>query len=226
MKKIILATFLAISVLSMTTSCNSDVEPVKWTPQSIFAMDISSLMRNGLFGVFAYEEFISAKIAKGEDLPPAITVLEDETTGDITGWQSDFTNEPSYLTGKIIVTFNGSPLDNDVTKTIDCSQIKLSDESGNIITLFGTIEVINNSTTDTETSRTVNTNQFGWGRENNDLSLIGYYSFNSKYSNKTMTECRISGNGIYGNHREHGAFTQDIVEELVVGQYSFFTGGS
>ncbi|MDR0421186.1 MAG: hypothetical protein LBH30_07060, partial [Prevotellaceae bacterium] len=39
-------------------------------------------------------------------------------------------------------------------------------------------------------------------------------------------ECRISGNGIYGNHREHGAFTQDIVEELVVGQYSFFTGGS
>ncbi|MDR2651342.1 MAG: hypothetical protein LBC68_03375 [Prevotellaceae bacterium] len=223
-KKTILAAFLAISALGMT-SCNKDVEQREFTPQEILAINVSDLMRNGLFNVFAYEEGVSAKIANGETLNSAITIITDEVSGDTIGWTSDFSDEQILLKGTIRVTFDGSLLADNTIKTIDCSQITINDNTSNSLKFFGTVEVENISSSATETSREVRTNQFGWGTTNNDVYLnTFYYRFDNKYSNGTMTECKISGNA-GGYHVSYGTFSQDIITSLIVGQYTFFTGG-
>ncbi|MDR1199452.1 MAG: hypothetical protein LBK94_10685 [Prevotellaceae bacterium] len=224
MKKNILVAFLAISALGMT-SCNKDVEQVEFTPQSILAINVSDLMRNGLFNIFFYEETVSAKIANGETLDPAITFITDDISSDTIGWTSDFTDEQTFLRGTITVTFNGSLLADNTIKTIDCSQITITDNTGNSLKFFGTIDVENISSSATETSREVIASQFGWGTTNNDVYLNAYYTFNSKYSSGTMTECKINGSAS-GNHVTYGTFSQDIVTPLTVGQYSFFTNGA
>ncbi|MDR1553780.1 MAG: hypothetical protein LBS69_10015 [Prevotellaceae bacterium] len=229
-KKTILAAFLAISTLGMMTSCNSDVDPIEFTPQYILAVNVSDLIRNGLFNIFTYEEAISTKIANKDAATlnnPALEFITDDVSSDTTGWKwkFDLAEEQIFLKGTMTVTFNGQLLDDGVTKTIDCSQITINDNAGNSLKFFGTVEVTNNSTNATETSRNVITNQFGWGKTNNEVYLNAYYTFESKYSNGTMTECKISGNAS-GNHVTYGIFSQDIISDLSVSQNYFFTSGS
>ncbi|MDR2292038.1 MAG: hypothetical protein LBE11_01010 [Prevotellaceae bacterium] len=223
MKKLILAAFLAIFALGSMTSCNSDVEPIEYTPQYILAVNISDLMRNGLIEIFSYEEAVSAKIVKGEELPASITVITN-ALGDTIGWKSDFKDEQNltYLKDSMTVTFN----EDKSTKTIDCSKITMLNQyDGGTIKFFGTIAVTNSLTSETETTREVITNQFGYGKENNDLYLTAFYTFNSKYENAVMNECKISGSAS-GNHFEYGTFSQEIGTELNAGVYNYFTSGS
>jgi hypothetical protein len=222
-KKIILAAFLAIFALGSMTSCNKDVEPIEFTPQSLLAINISDLMRNGLFEIFAYEEGISTKIAKGEELPLTVKVITNDL-GDTTGWKSGFNVDETYFRDSITVTFaGGSPLADNSVKTIDCSKLTIPGVN-NKLKFFGTIEVINLSTSSTETSREVNTNQFGWGETNNDVYLNASYTFNNTYLNGTMNSCKISGNAM-GNHVTYGTFSQEIVTELNAGANIYFTSG-
>jgi hypothetical protein len=227
MKKFIMVAFLAISALGIT-SCNSDVDPIEYTPQYVLAINVSDLMRNGLFEIFAYEENISAKIAKGEELSSAVEIITNDL-GDTIGWKAGFnSNETKYLKDSITVMFGGgSILADNSTKTIDCSKITLSGDYVNTLKFFGTIVITNNSTSGTETSREVSTSQFGWGETTNDVHLDANYTFNSKYSSSgSMTECKVSSGSAMGNHIEYGAFTQDIDSELPFGTYNFFTSGS
>ncbi|MDR1347421.1 MAG: hypothetical protein LBJ63_03190 [Prevotellaceae bacterium] len=214
MKKNILVAFLAISALGIT-SCNKDVEPMKFTDQSTLAFGVSNLMTKGLFEIFAYEEYISTKIAKGETLEQTVEILKN-TAGDTVGWKSGFRSEDTFLKDSITVTFDGSLLDNDVVKTIDCSKIAISKST---LKFFGTINVTNNSTSDTETSRTVETNMFGWGEESNDLSLNAIYTFDIQYSNGLINDWKITGGALSGNHSEYGLFSQIVTNELTAGVY-------
>jgi hypothetical protein len=232
MKKIILAAALAISV-SCITSCNSKVEPKVYTDQELFAISVSDLMRNGVFEIFAYEEIVSTKIAKGEELSSAITVITNEF-GDTIGWKSSFKDETVYFQDSLTVMFDGAPLDDNSTKTIDCSKLTLKDSYGNPIKFFGTINVTNVSTSETsskiETAREVNTNQFGWGKTNDDFyinAFNSFYTLSSEHSktNYAMTKCTISG-GANGNHTTYGIFSQNIDKELICGQNVYFTDGS
>jgi hypothetical protein len=222
MKKIILATFLAVSVFGMT-SCNSNVEPIEYPPQSLMVLGLSDLMRNGLFNIYAYEESISKKIANDETLDPSI-VIEKDAADNVTGWTSNFSDASTLFTGSIHVTFTGSPLDNGSVKHIDCSGVKTTSAYGNL-TLFGTIDVTNNQVSDAETSCSIATNQFGWGSITNDININANYEFNTKYnSSDVITECTVTGYAS-GHHSEYGSFSQDIISTLYFGQNVYFIGG-
>ncbi|MDR2066067.1 MAG: hypothetical protein LBP85_10235 [Prevotellaceae bacterium] len=226
MKKIISTAFLAVFALGSMTSCNKDVDPIEFTPQYILAFNISDLMRSGLVELFAYEEAISAKIAKGEELPLTVKVITDDL-GDTIGWKSGFNINESYFRDSITVMFSGSPLADNSVKTIDCSKLTLQGNSA-VLKLFGTFEVTNNSTSATATSRNVETTNFGWGETNNDVYLNASYTFNNTYSSDgLMTSCKISGSAS-GKHVSYGTFSQDISDENAIssGDYNFFTSGS
>ncbi|MDR0754938.1 MAG: hypothetical protein LBF04_06075, partial [Prevotellaceae bacterium] len=157
-------------------------------------------------------------------LSSAITVITN-SSGDTTGWKSDFKNEQelTYLQDSMTVTFMN---EDKSTRFIDCSKISIINRyNGNKVKFFGTVEVTDNSTTETETSRVVVTTQFGFGAENNDVYLNAFYTLNSKYDNAVMTECKINGSAS-GHHVTYGTFSQDIGTELNAGVYNYFTSGS
>ncbi|MDR2125265.1 MAG: hypothetical protein LBP63_00355 [Prevotellaceae bacterium] len=222
-KKFILVAFFATTALGIT-SCNSDVEPIVFTPQSQLAFSVADIMRNGLFGIFAIEEAISAQIAKGEELPSTVVVITNDL-GDTTGWKSGFDPLTTYFRDSLTVTFSGSPLGNGSVKTIDCSKLALETREGKTLKVFGIIEVTNVSTSANATSRDIHTQEFGWGEMNNDVKLNANYTFNSTYSNKIITECKVSGSA-NGNHITYETFSQDITTDMIFGQETYFTGGS
>ena len=221
MKKFIIAAVFAVSVLGIT-SCNSDVDPKEYYPQTHLALDISNLTRNGLFLILAYEESISAQIAEGRALDPSI-VIDKNASDEIIGWRSNFGHAQTALYGNIAVTCDGELLADGVTKTIDCSDIKMD-----ALKFFGTIEVTNTSTTSANAQRDVETSNFGWGRSTLDLSLNASYTFKYKFNPEygmTLTETKLSGSAT-GSHPVYGAYIQSITADLVMGSYFYFSAGS
>ncbi|MDR3226098.1 MAG: hypothetical protein LBT56_00305 [Prevotellaceae bacterium] len=219
MKKVIFTAILALSVLGFT-SCNKDVEPIEFTPQATLAINVSDLMMYGLANVFGYVELISAKIAKGETIDESIVVESDGS-----GWSTEFADNQTFK-GKISVLFNGSPLDDGAKKQVDCSETKLRIPNSNTeIPLFGEFDITNISTSSSETSRSVITNQFGWGDATNNAYIDAVYEFNTNIlSTGEISECKISGYAT-GNHVQYGHFSQTIITDLNVG-YVFFKSGS
>ncbi|MDR1983240.1 MAG: hypothetical protein LBQ28_00215 [Prevotellaceae bacterium] len=222
MKKSILAVVLAIASLGIT-SCNKDVEPIVYPDECVLTVEIADLMTNGLFNVFSYVEYTSAKIANGETLPASITVNRDDNDS-IVSWSSNFNDETGYLRGEIKVDVNGSLLANGTIKTVDCSKIILN--VGNTLKFFDTIRITNLPASGDQIFRTVTTNQFGWGKTTNDVSLNANYEFKYKLNpSKNISECIISGSAT-GNHFYYGGFLQDISTALNVGGYCYFTEGA
>jgi len=218
MKKFIFAAVFAVSALGIT-SCNSDGDPIEYSPQTLFTLDISNLTRNGLFLILAYEESISAQIAEGRTLDPSI-VIDKNASDEIIGWSSNFGNAQTVLSGNIIITCNGGLLADGVTKIIDCSGIKIGETK-----FFGTIEVTNNNTTSTEKTIDIVTDNFGWGQTSLDLSLNANYTLKYKFNPEYgMTDTKLSGSAT-GNHRTYGSYIQSITSDLVMGSSSYFSVG-